>query len=151
MKNVFLRFAFVASLAMVLVLSGCKKDDEFTIAKCLSDTEWNVTSFLANGQPILGNVYSSVTFKFGTYDKADQGGSVSIEYIPNVGTTRKESGDYTINESKEEIVITIKIPQAYLPITYATDCPKGGDLTLRGNVQVAGGGFENWEFIARKQ
>lgn len=150
MKNRFLNFISVALFSTILMLPGCKKDDEFTIAKCISGTEWNVTSFLANGTAILGNVYSAVTLKFGEYNKADQKGSVSFEYIFINGATRKESGTYAIDESRDEIVVSFTLPQAYLPITFSTTCPKGGDLTLKGNVQTTAG-FENWEFIARKQ
>lgn len=79
MKNRFLKFAFIASLAMLFVLSGCKKDDEFTLAKCLSGTDWTVTSFQEDGNELIGSAsfYSAASLEFGKYSKADQRGAIT--------------------------------------------------------------------------
>ncbi|MCF8245789.1 MAG: hypothetical protein K9J37_14430 [Saprospiraceae bacterium] len=151
MKNGFLRFAFVASLAMVLVLPGCKKEDTFTLAKCLSSTDWNATSFRIDGHEYIGinNYYSSLQLEFGQYNKADQRGSITMTRILSSGSVEPPyTGTYEIIESTQEIDITFN---GFATTTFMTDCTEQGRLNLEGNIIAANGINYYWEINTRKK
>lgn len=137
MKNGFLKLAFVASLAMILVLPGCKKDDEFTLGKCVPNTSWLVRSFTENGKELKGvNAdFNSIELEFKEYNKASQTGNFLWKLTNNNGATQYWEGNYKLIEPKE-IELNFTSPFVGSAIFNIT-CTKS-EINLDGNL----GGFK---------
>ncbi len=142
------KILLIGILASSVFMTGCDNDDPFTLADCLSSSDWNVTSYRIDGVEYKGaaGIYSSVQLDFGEYNKADQRGSVTFTRIQNENgyppnTTDVLSGNYEIFESTMEIDMSF---DGFQTATFTVEsCTEEGRLVLGGNV----GGFY-WEISA---
>lgn len=151
MKNYLFNAMGIAILGLVMLVSSCKKEDTFTLAKCLSSTDWNATSFRIDGHEYIGinNYYSSLQLEFGQYNKADQRGSITMTRILSSGSVEPPyTGTYEIIESTQEIDITFN---GFATTTFMTDCTEQGRLNLEGNIIAANGINYYWEINTRKK
>ena len=119
-------FFFSLLFATVLIATGCKGDDEKTLAEQLQG-DWTVESFTEDGVESINSDINSFTMEYEEYRDNEGDFNWKITYFD--GSSETITGEYQVDETDKELEISGNGFQFQLDVDL-----QGNDLELSGNL-----------------
>lgn len=125
MKN-FNTILLSAALFVVMTFTSCEKRQVLNRL----EGDWEVTSFITDGEEEMGNYYISFNMEYEEAD--DDEGDVTWTFVDIFGDTETLSGEYEINDDADEIEIVFRDGSSAFIIDADIDNIDKEELELEG-------------------